>query len=320
MRDNVVQLTEGHKRVKTRYWAVAGVAGLMALMMIVVAVGNETLPTTTSIAAQSTSTAAPVSTVPGVSETLAPPAGAERATVTRIKDGDTVEIEMLSGTSETVRLIGINTSESGECFSEESTVALASLLSDQVITMTADVSDRDQYGRLLRYLWLDRGVFVNEIMVRGGYAQARDYPPDSLYAADIAAAQEIAQADAIGIWAKDACGPATDADMRVIGVLSDPPGSDTDNLEGEWVDIVNAGLTEISMRGWVLKDESSSHRYVFADDFVITPQTVVRIHTGCGPDGDETLFWCNGSAIWNNTGDTAFLLDPNGNIVTFYRY
>ena len=103
-------------------------------------------------------------------------------------------------------------------------------------------------------------------------------------------------------------------------MLSDPPGSDTDNLEGEWVDIVNAGLTEVSTRGWVLKDESSSHRYFFADDFVIAPQTVVRISAGCGPDGDETLFWCNGSAVWNNTGDTAFLLDPTGNIVTFYRY
>jgi len=306
--------------VKKRYLAVAGVAGMMALAMISIAVGDETPPTTTSVAARSTSTTAPASTVPGVSVTLAPPDGSERATVTRIKDGDTVEIEMLSGVTETVRLIGINTSESGECYSEEATVALATLLSDQVITMTADVSDRDQYGRLLRYLWLDRGVFVNEIMVRGGYAQARDYPPDSLYAAEIAAAQESAQADTIGIWAADACGPATEADLRVIEVLSDPPGSDTDNLEGEWVDIVNAGLTEVSMRGWVLKDESSRHRYFFPDDFVIAPQTVVRISTGCGPDGDETLFWCNGSAVWNNTGDTAFLLDQNGNIVTFYRY
>jgi micrococcal nuclease len=320
VRYDVERTEERTHAVKRRYWAVAGVAGLLAFMMIAVAVGDETLPTTTAVATQSTSTSAPISIVPGVSATLAPPAGSERVTVTRIQDGDTVEIEMLSGASETVRLIGINTSESGECFSEEATIALASLLSDQVITMTSDVSDRDQFGRLLRYLWLDRGVFVNEIMVSRGYAQARDYPPDSRYAEDIAVAQESAQADAVGIWAADACGPPTEADLRVVGVLSDPPGSDTDNLEGEWVDIVNAGSTEVSMRGWVLKDESSSHRYFFADDFVIAPQTVVRISTGCGPDGDETLFWCNGSAVWNNTGDTAFLLDPTGNIVSFYRY
>jgi micrococcal nuclease len=314
-------VTDGRTQaVKRRYWAVAGVAGLMAFMMIAVAVGDETPATTTSIAAQSTSTAAPVSTVPGVSVTLAPPAGSERATVTRIKDGDTVEIEMLSGDLETVRLIGINTPESGECFSEDATVALAALLSDEVITMTTDVSDRDQYGRLLRYLWLDRGVFVNEIMVRGGFAQARDYPPDSLYAVEIAAAQGSAEEERIGIWAEDACGPSTGADLNVIDVYADPPGSDTDNLEEEWVDIVNAGLAGISMQGWILKDESSSHRYLFPDTFVIAPQTTVRVRTGCGTDDEETLYWCNGSAIWNNTGDTAFLLDPNGNIVTFYRY
>jgi micrococcal nuclease len=240
--------------------------------------------------------------------------------VARIVDGDTVEIETLAGDRETVRLIGINTPESGECFSEEATVALGALLSDEVITMTSDVSDRDQYGRLLRYLWLDRGVFVNEIMVRGGFAQARDYPPDSSYATEILAAQGSAQFDAVGIWADNACGPATRADLRVVDVLADPPGSDTDDVGGEWVEIANTGASEISMRGWILKDESSRHRYPFPDDFVIAPQGVVRIHTGCGEDTDEMLYWCNGSAVWNNTGDTAFLLDPNGNISTFYRY
>jgi micrococcal nuclease len=302
------------------YWGVAGVAGFLVVAMLAVIAGDGSSSVAPSVTTSPASPASSVITDPRVSPTLAPPAGSERATVTRVVDGDTVDVETLSGGRETVRLIGINTPESGECFSEEATLALGALLADEVITMTADVSDRDQYGRLLRYLWLDRGVFVNEIMVRGGYAQARDYPPDSLYAAEIVAAQESAQADAIGIWAQDACGPATRADLRVIEVLSDPPGSDTDNLEGEWVDIVNGGFTEISMRGWVLKDESSRHRYAFPDDFVIAPQGVVRIRTGCGPDDDETLYWCNGSAIWNNTGDTAFLLDPKGNIVTFYRY
>jgi micrococcal nuclease len=255
-----------------------------------------------------------------VGATIAPPGGSERAIVTRIVDGDTVEIELLSGEPEIVRLIGINTPESGECFSEAASVALATLLSDQVVTMTMDTTDRDQYGRLLRYLWLDRGVFVNEIMVRGGYAQARDFPPDSFYAAQIAAAQDSARAESIGIWAGDACGPPTDDDLRVIEVLADAPGSDNDNLEGEWVDVVNAGPSYVPMVGWVLKDESAQHRYSFPENFVLAPQATVRVRTGCGLDDNETLYWCNGSAVWNNTGDTAFLLDPNGNIAFFYEY
>lgn len=297
-----------------------GIAIFAAALVATMSAESDVEITTATTATTAATPASTSTAADHVDPTYAPPAGDERATVTRIVDGDTVEIMLLSGVDEVVRLIGMNTPESGECFSEEATVALAALVADEVITMTPDVSDRDQYGRLLRYLWLDRGVFVNEIMVRGGFAQARDYAPDSMYATDIAAAQDLAQSDAIGIWATDACGPSSGTDLRVIEVLPDPPGSDNDNLEGEWVDIVNAGLSDVSMRGWVLKDESSRHRYRFPDDFILASQATVRVRTGCGVDTLETLYWCNGAAVWNNTGDTAFILDPNGNIVSFYGY
>jgi micrococcal nuclease len=74
------------------------------------------------------------------------------------------------------------------------------------------------------------------------------------------------------------------------------------------------------MQGWVLKDESSRHRFFFPDGFILEPQTTVRVRTGCGRDTDQPLYWCNGSAVWNNAGDTAFLLDPSGNITSFYEY
>jgi hypothetical protein len=44
------------------------------------------------------------------------------------------------------------------------------------------------------------------------------------------------------------------------------------------------------------------------------------VHTGCGTDTTAGLYWCSGGAIWNNSGDTAFLLDPNGNIHDRYGY
>jgi hypothetical protein len=45
------------------------------------------------------------------------------------------------------------------------------------------------------------------------------------------------------------------------------------------------------------------------------------VFTGCGLDSADQLYWCNtDSAIWNNRGDTAFLLDPAGNIVHSYAY
>ena len=47
----------------------------------------------------------------------------------------------------------------------------------------------------------------------------------------------------------------------------------------------------------------------------------MTVHTGCGADTGTDLFWCNeGSAVWNNDGDTAFLLDPRGNVVDTRTY
>jgi hypothetical protein len=47
----------------------------------------------------------------------------------------------------------------------------------------------------------------------------------------------------------------------------------------------------------------------------------VRLRTGCGVDGTADLYWCeSGSAVWNNAGDTVFVLDPNGNIVATRSY
>ena len=55
--------------------------------------------------------------------------------------------------------------------------------------------------------------------------------------------------------------------------------------------------------------------------FTLRPDATARVFTGCGLDSADQLYWCNtDSAIWNNRGDTAFLLDPAGNIVHSYAY
>ena len=70
-----------------------------------------------------------------------------------------------------------------------------------------------------------------------------------------------------------------------------------------------------------MKDESASHRYNFSSGFSLDAGATVRLHTGCGTDTTSYLYWCNtGSAIWNNSGDTVFILDPNGNIVDSKSY
>lgn len=283
---------------------------------------NGTEPATTTTIAPST-TLSPTTTAAVVSPstTLAQPPGTDRVTLASVTDGDTVRVQFVDNTIEKVRLIGINTPETGECFAAEATSAITSLLTGQTFTMTSDTSDRDQFGRLLRYLWLDDGAFVNEALVADGFALARDYPPDTEYAERLAAAQQTASIDGLGIWAPDACGPASEALLEITDIRFDAPGDDNDNLNGEWVNIRNRDTSAMTMTAWVLKDESATHRYTFPSGYTLRAGSTVTVFTGCGTNSSRNLYWCNGrGAVWNNSGDTGFLLDPSGNLVDQYGY
>lgn len=86
-----------------------------------------------------------------------------------IIDGDTIRVE--GGRS--VRLIGIDTPERGECGYTEATFVLASLIRDRPVVLVPGArTDTDRYGRLLRYVEVD-GVDVNLEMIRSGRAVAR---------------------------------------------------------------------------------------------------------------------------------------------------
>ena len=236
------------------------------------------------------------------------------ATVASITDGDTLEVTLPDGAGQTVRLIGVNTPESGECWADEAALALQTLVpvgSD--VGLTIDISDRDQFDRLLRYLWVG-SMSVNEELVRRGAGISRRYPPDTGMADRFESAQAAANAASLGLWAPDACGPAADADLSIVELVADATGDDNENLNGEWVQVHNDGANLVDMSAWGVKDESASHRYVFPTGFTLAPGESVTVYTGCGDDFGTDLYWCAvGSAVWNNDGDTAFLTDPNGN-------
>jgi micrococcal nuclease len=275
------------------------------------------IPETTS----PTSTVSPDTTI-GASTTTAPPTSdlGRAASVTAVIDGDTVTVD-LAGSTESLRLIGINSPENGECYSEQASARLVELVAGQEVRLVGDRSNRDQYGRLLRYVYLG-DLFVNETLVREGYAIARRYEPDTAMASLLETAQAAAQDEEAGLWAPEACGATAGTTIRIGQIHYDAAGDDNTNLNDEWVEFVNGGSESVELTGWVVKDESASHRYPLPAGFVLGPGTTVRLHTGCGEDTASLLYWCNqGSAVWNNSGgDTVFLLDPNGNIAVSERY
>jgi len=249
------------------------------------------------------------------------PPDAEPATVVSVTDGDTIKVSLEGGPDTAVRLIGINSPETGECLADEATRGLSDLIPvGTAIGMTRDVSEVDEFGRLLRYLWRG-GMMVNEEMVRRGLAIARRYPPDTAMAEILAQAQAEARESKLGLWGPDACGTRSGADLSIVVVEYDAPGDDSQNLNQEWVEIRNDGAGPVDLTGWEIKDESAGNRYRFPADFTLAPDETVTVRSGCGDDFGTELFWCSvGAAIWNNDGDTAFLADPNGNIHTVESY
>ncbi len=290
--------------------------------------------TTTTVAAIATTTTttvipppiddplySPPEAGPSGDPSAAMPPGAEDVTVASITDGDTLDVRADDGTVFEVRIIGTNTPETGECFADEAARVLAALAPPgSRIGMTSDVSDIDQFDRLLRYLWVG-AMSINEETVRRGAALSRSYPPDTAMTERLDDAQAAAKEAGLGLWSPTACGPRAEATLGIVEVMSDAPGNDNENLNGEWVAIRNEGETSVDLTGWGIKDESASHRYGFPVSFTLLPGETVTVRTGCGTDFDTDLYWCNqGSAVWNNDGDTAFLLDPSGNTHVAYAY
>ncbi len=156
---------------------------------------------TTAVSA--TASPAPASATPVPSGQL--PA-CEWADVVRVIDGDTIAVS-IDGRQDTVRYIGVDTPElrhptrGVEPFGPEASAYNEGLLRDGRVCLERDITERDRYDRLLRYVWLEDGTFVNEALLLAGLAQVITYPPDVKYVESrYLPAQQQARDAGLGIW------------------------------------------------------------------------------------------------------------------------
>lgn len=109
-------------------------------------------------------------------------ASGEPATLTKVIDGDTIDVEMADGTEERVRYIGIDTAERGETCYEEASDRNAQLTAGGSLRLIRDTNDRDFYGRLVRYICNEDDVFLDAQLIVEGYAKAYRFKPDVRFA------------------------------------------------------------------------------------------------------------------------------------------
>lgn len=128
-------------------------------------------------------------------ESYTPSDTLERALVVSVIDGDTIELE----DGHRVRYLGIDTPESGEYYAENATTRNKELVEGKTVELQRGNRDQDEYGRLLRYVYVD-GVFVNAELIAGGYAKAYIFDPDDRYSQVLVQLEQYAKLRELGLW------------------------------------------------------------------------------------------------------------------------
>jgi micrococcal nuclease len=245
----------------------------------------------------------------GVTFSVDNPLNMDSAFVSRVIDGDTVELT----TGEKVRLLGINAPETGQSCSLEAKTNLEQLTLNKTVFLEKEIEDTDTYGRLLRYVWVDN-TLVNELLVEQGLAHVYMFGEDSEYEVRLTSAQQKAIDGGGCLWK-----PSEYKDcITVVKFNYDAPGDDNDNLGQEFV-ILKNNCEDLNLDNWTLKDESASKMYTFSQ-FTIASEKQFTIYSGDGDNDVDKLYWGSTRAVWNNDGDTLFLRDKDGTLVLVESY
>jgi micrococcal nuclease len=158
--------------------------------------------------------------------------GRTLATVLSVVDGDTIVVEM-GGAEQRVRYIGIDTPETVhpsrpvQEFGLEASARNKDLVEGKQVWLEKDVSETDQFGRLLRYVWLDETTMVNAVLISEGLAQVSTFPPDVKHTDLFIQLQSEARESRAGMWVDFEPTPEGDnCDPAYPGVCIPPPPPD----------------------------------------------------------------------------------------------
>jgi micrococcal nuclease len=237
------------------------------------------------------------------------------AFVSEVYDGDTIKTK----NGEIIRYIGINSPEKTDPFYQEALTKNSSLVINKNISLELDATQKDRYGRTLAYVYVG-SVFVNLEMVKAGLAVSETIQSNIKHQDEIVSAQKAAREKCLGIW-QGLCQTISTC-IKISNINYNATGDDNKNENGEWVEIQNTCGQNVSMDNWLLKDSSASNEYHFKN-FSLSANATVDLYSGCGQDSQDKLYWSCPElqyAVWNNSGDHAYLYNNSGELVSDYQY
>jgi endonuclease YncB( thermonuclease family) len=220
--------------------------------------------------------------------------------VDRVIDGDTIEFNKTS-----VRLLGINTPERGEKFYTEAKEFLEDKVLDKTVTLVSGREEKDRYGRLLAYIYLN-GKNVNLEIVEQGYGNF--YFPsgkDNKYNQFKEAWDYCIENE------KNLCERSRDVCASCIELKEF-------DYKNDEIIFRNSCDFSCNLRDWELKDEGRK-KFIFPE-FILKPSSEVKVIVGDGFNDNKVLYWKNENYVFTTTGDTMFFRDSDGKLVLFSNF
>ncbi len=229
--------------------------------------------------------------------------------IRRAIDGDTIELE----NDLRVRLLGINTPEKKRPLHDEALDFLRQFEGKEARLEWTN-EEKDKYGRLLRYVFVD-GKMLNELVLRRGLGNLYIYGADK-YTKLLSEAEQEARNSKSGIWvlSLDKC-----ADCLSVNI-ENGMGKNDCKAGIEFVTLSDKCDFECDISEWNIKDEAN-HFFVF-DNSVIDSGGSVVVYSGVGKDNKTSFYFNNKgcASVWNDEHDTLFLRDKKGGLVLYYKY
>ncbi len=214
------------------------------------------LPTATFTSTPSPSPTPVVGDTPTVtpppSKTTPPDPNFEEGNVTNILSGNVIEV-LIGGQPRQVKYLLVDVPEVNDPHQETHLFGVAvldfnqALVGGKTVTLEKDITDVDEQGRLLRYVYVD-DLLVNEEIIRQGLGWVALVPPDLKYAARLQRAEEGVKAENFGVWGLPPTPEASSQPPMAIVAI---------NEAEQYVEIVNSGEIRRSLAGWKLTAETT---------------------------------------------------------------
>jgi micrococcal nuclease len=125
--------------------------------------------------------------------------------VVHVADGDTIDIEK-DGSKVRLRLLGINSPESVAKNRPSMYMSELAVAKKVRIELDSLKPEKDEYGRVLAYVWREDGLFINKQMIQSGNAYEYTYNSEKYkFQNDFKTTQRTAKEKNLGLWSTSTC-------------------------------------------------------------------------------------------------------------------